>query len=139
METDYGFHIIKVTDKIPALGDFTVAHLFLGISKNATSADSAEFRAKIDSIYQLLQGGAKFEDLVKQFSDDKGSAAKGGVLPKRGVNRLMPEFIASISKLQNAGDYSVPIYPGLWLAYRKTCGTQTCRYIRQGKPTSNKK
>jgi peptidyl-prolyl cis-trans isomerase SurA len=129
VRTDYGFHIIKVTDKIPALGDFTVAHLFLGISKSATSADSARVRAKIDSIYQLLQGGAKFEDLVKQFSDDKGSAAKGGVLPKRGVNRLMPEFIASISKLQNVGDYSVPVLtPGYgWhivkLVERKPAGT----------------
>jgi peptidyl-prolyl cis-trans isomerase SurA len=129
VRTDYGFHLIKVTDNIPALGDFTVAHLFLGIPKGATSADSAKIKARIDSIYHLLQNGAKFEDLVKQASDDKGSAAKGGVLPKRSVNRLMPEFIAAVSKLQNVGDYTAPVLtPGYgWhivkLVERKPIGT----------------
>lgn len=129
VKTDYGFHVIKVTDKIPALGDFTVAHLFLSIPKGATSADSAKVKSRIDSIYKLLQDGAKFEDMVKQFSDDKGSATKGGVLPKRSVNRLMPEFIAAVAKLQNVGDYTPPVQtPGYgWhivkLVDRKPMGT----------------
>ncbi|MCX6286559.1 MAG: peptidylprolyl isomerase [Bacteroidetes bacterium] len=109
IRTDYGFHIIKVTDRIPALGDFVVAHLFLSIPKGATAADSAKVKAKIDSLYSQLKAGAKFEDLVKMNSDDKGSSAKGGVLPKRGVNRLMPEFIAAISTIRNVGDFSEPV------------------------------
>ena len=109
IRTDYGFHIIKVTDRITSLGEFVVAHLFLGIPKGATAADSARVKSKIDSLYAQLKAGAKFEDLVKMFSEDKGSSSKGGVLPKRGVNRLMPEFIAAISTIQNVGDYSVPV------------------------------
>ncbi len=129
IRTDYGYHIIKVTDRITALGDFMVAHLFLSIPKGATLADSARVKAKIDSLYALLKSGAKFEDLVKTNSDDKGSAPKGGVLPKRGVNRLMPEFIAAISKIKNVGDFSEPVQtPGYgWhivkLVERKPFGT----------------
>ena len=109
IRTDYGFHIIKVTDRIPSLGDFVVAHLFLGIPKGATAADSARVKSKIDSLYALLKAGARFEDLVKNFSEDKGSSSKGGVLPKRGVNRLMPEFIAAIATIPNVGDFSKPV------------------------------
>ncbi|MCX6281975.1 MAG: peptidylprolyl isomerase [Bacteroidetes bacterium] len=129
IRTDYGFHVIKVTDRVTALGDFVVAHLFLGIPKGASPADSARVKAKIDSLYSLLKAGAKFEDLVKTNSEDKGSSAKGGVLPKRGVNRLMPEFIAAISKIQNVGDFSEPVItPGYgWhivkLIERKPIGT----------------
>ena len=109
IRTDYGYHIIKVTDRINALGDFVVAHLFLGIPKGAAAADSARIKSKIDSLYAQLKAGAKFEDLVKINSEDKGSSSKGGVLPKRGVNRLMPEFIAAIAKIQNVGDFSEPV------------------------------
>jgi len=66
VKTDYGFHVIKVTDKIPALGDFTVAHLFLSVPKGATSADS--LRIKDPDRFQYTNScrtGAKFEDLVK--------------------------------------------------------------------------
>ena len=129
VRTDYGFHIVKVTDHITALNEFVVAHLFLGFPKNATAADSAKVKARIDSLYVLLKGGAKFEDLVKTNSEDKGSSSRGGVLPKRGVNRLMPEFIAAIATIQNVGDFSTPVLtPGYgWhiikLVERKPIGT----------------
>jgi len=129
IRTDYGYHIIKVTDRVTALGDFVVAHLFLGIPKGATAADSARVKAKIDTLYTQLKAGANFEELVKANSEDKGSSPKGGVLPKRGVNRLMPEFIAAIAKIRNVGDFSEPVLtPGYgWhivkLTERKPIGT----------------
>ncbi len=109
IRTDYGYHFIKVTEKRPALGKVVIAHLFLTIPKNASAEDSLRVKLRIDSIYQQLQKGAKFEDLVRQYSDDKGSSAKEGVLPKFGVNRMVPEFITAIYPLENIGDYSTPI------------------------------
>ncbi|MEI7499160.1 MAG: peptidylprolyl isomerase [Bacteroidota bacterium] len=109
VHTEYGFHLIKVTAKRPAIGKVTVAHIFMSIPKNATAADSARIRLRIDSVYNRLTTGSSFEDLVKQYSDDKGSAAKGGVLPAFGVNRMVPEFIEAIYLLNNIGDYTKPI------------------------------
>jgi len=109
VHTEYGYHLIKVTNSRPALGKVTVAHIFLGIPKNATAMDSARVHKRIDSVYTLLKGGSAFEDLVKVFSDDKGSAAKGGILPAFGVNRMVPEFIEAIYPLQEAGEYTKPI------------------------------
>ena len=109
VRTEYGFHVIKLTAKKPAMGKVTVAHIFLAIPKNATTQDSARIKARIDSVYAKLQSGSSFEDLVKLYSDDKGSAAKGGVLPKFGVNRMVSEFIDAISGLSNPGDYTTPV------------------------------
>jgi peptidyl-prolyl cis-trans isomerase SurA len=109
VHTEYGYHLIKVTAKQPAMGKVIVAHLFLAIPKGANHQDSLRVAAKADSIYGLLKAGGNWDELVKQYSDDKGSAGKGGVLPKFGVNRMVPEFIAAIYKLQAPGDYTPPI------------------------------
>jgi peptidyl-prolyl cis-trans isomerase SurA len=109
VRTEYGYHIIKVNGKYPAMRKVTVAHLYLSIPKGATEADSARIHHKIDSVYQLLRNGGNWDELVKQYSDDKGSSPKGGVLPKFGVNRMVPEFIDAIYKMKQPGDYSEPI------------------------------
>ncbi len=107
--TEYGYHLIKLTKKQPAMGKVTVAHLYRAIPKNATVEDSLRVHQKIDTIYFMLNTGAKWDSLVTVFSDDKGSAARGGALPKFGVNRMVPEFIEAIYQLENIGDYSKPI------------------------------
>ncbi len=109
VRTEYGYHVIKVTDRRPALGKVTVAHIFLAIQKNATAEDSARVHQRIDSIYTKLTSGSLFEDLVKSCSDDKGSAAKGGVLPSFGVNRMVPEFVEAIYSLDKPGEFTKPI------------------------------
>ncbi len=109
VHTEYGYHLIKVTARRAALGKVTVAHIFMAIPKNASADDSARIQKRIDSVYTRLTGGTAFEDLVKAYSDDKGSAAKGGVLPAFGVNRMVPEFIEAIYTLKNPGDITKPI------------------------------
>lgn len=77
VRTRFGYHLIKVNDKRPAKGKVTVAHIML-IEKKDDSTFSPKER--IFEIYRELQEGASFEDLAKQFSDDKSSASNGGKL-----------------------------------------------------------
>ncbi len=128
VRTDYGYHLIKVTDKKDAMGKVTVSHIFKMLPKDASHNDSVIIKRKIDSVYQKLTAGANWDEIVKMFSDDKGSAAKGGLLPEFGVNRMVPEFIVAIYKLKNAGDISQPLMtPYGWhiikLIKRKDPGT----------------
>ncbi|NOX48056.1 MAG: hypothetical protein GXO89_13865 [Chlorobi bacterium] len=109
VRSDFGYHLIKVTDRIPAQGSMEVAHLFLKIPENSTPADSANIKSRIDSLYQRIQNGEDFKDLVKEYSDDKGSAGRGGMLPKFEVNRMVPQFIQAISHLSDSGDISTPV------------------------------
>jgi peptidyl-prolyl cis-trans isomerase SurA len=109
VRTDFGYHIIKVTDRIPAQGSIEAAHLFLQMPENATGQDSINLQLKIDSLYRRIQDGESYEDIVKNYSDDKGSAVRGGLLPKFNVNRMVPEFIRAISLMSDSGDISKPL------------------------------
>lgn len=106
--TEYGYHIIKVTDKRKAMGTVTVAHIFMPVPKDANHQDSMKVEQRMDTVYQKLMMGAKWDSMVKQYSEDKGSAMKGGILPKFGVNKLVPEFIEVVYNLNEKGDFSKP-------------------------------
>lgn len=109
VRSDFGYHIIKVTDRIPAQGSIEAAHLFLQMPENASAADSVEIQNKADELYKRIQNGESYDELVKEYSDDKGSATKGGLLPKFNVNRMVPEFIQVISAMKDSGDISKPV------------------------------
>ncbi len=109
IRTDFGYHLIKVTDRKKAMGKVQVAHILISVPQNASISDSISAKLKADSVYFKLKQGEKFDDLVKQYTDDKGSASKGGLLPEFGVNRMIPTFIVAISKLEKTGDFTQPV------------------------------
>jgi peptidyl-prolyl cis-trans isomerase SurA len=108
VRTDYGYHLIKVTDKQPALGQAQVEHIFVAVPPNATQQDSIQKKMKIDAANEKLHQGVAFEEVVKEFSEDKGSAANGGKLPWFGSNRMVPEFIVATRNLKDSGSVSEP-------------------------------
>jgi len=109
IRTDFGYHLVRVTDRKPAMGTAQVAHLYLQMPKDATTQDSSRLKQKADSIYDRIQKGDKYEELVKKLSDDKGSANRGGVLPPFTVNRMVPEFIVAVTTLKDTGQISRPV------------------------------
>jgi peptidyl-prolyl cis-trans isomerase SurA len=108
VRSEFGYHLIKVTDRKPAMGKVQIAHILFLYPKNATAADSAALQPKAEAAYKKLQAGDEFGVVAKEFSEDKGTSDKGGVLPWFGVNRMVPEFIAQIAKLKQAGEYTAP-------------------------------
>ena len=108
VRTDYGYHLIYVTDKQPALGQAQVAHIFVAMPPNATTADSTQKKMKIDAAYEKIKSGVKFEDVVAEFSEDKSSSGNGGKLPWFGSNRMVPEFIVETRNLKDTGTVSQP-------------------------------
>lgn len=104
VRTPVGYHIIMVTDRRPALGKVQAAHIL--IKANPGKEDSVKTR--IDEAYKRLQAGEDFETLVKEYSDDKGTAAKGGVLPWFGSFRMVPGFVLPLYDMK-PGDISRPV------------------------------
>jgi len=109
VRSDFGYHIIEVTDKVPAQGSIEAAHLYLQMPDSATAADSAAKEKEAMEVYQRIKDGESFEALVKGYSDDKGSASRGGILPAFNVNRMVPEFIQAISTMSDSGQVSKPV------------------------------
>jgi len=108
VRSDFGYHLIKLTDKIPAIGKIQLAHIILVYPAKATLDDSLKVADSANMAYKLLKEGNDFGDVAKKFSDDISTSGKGGVLPWFGVNRLLPDFTLNILKLKEKGDYSEP-------------------------------
>ncbi|HOT15398.1 MAG TPA: peptidylprolyl isomerase [Bacteroidales bacterium] len=106
--TIYGYHIVEILDRRPSKGEIRAAHIMVAFPENSTpqSVDSA--KAKIAEIYQKLKQGESFEELAKQYSDDKRSAAKGGDLGWFGSGDMIPEFEKNAFALEKDSDYSAP-------------------------------
>lgn len=111
VRTRFGYHIIKVEDRRPDPGEIHCAHIMIKVAGTVASNDTAEInaKAKIYEIYAKVKAGEKFEDLAAQYSEDKGSAKNGGVLPWFGTGRMVPEFEKAAFALKADGDISAPI------------------------------
>ncbi|MFN5710396.1 MAG: peptidylprolyl isomerase [Bacteroidota bacterium] len=112
VRTRFGYHIILKTDERPNQGQITVAHIMVKTpQKDAAVKDTSKTdpKAKIDEMYAKIKAGADFAEMAKQFSDDKGSAKKGGELPMFGTGRMVIEFEKAAFALKNDGDMSMPI------------------------------
>jgi peptidyl-prolyl cis-trans isomerase C len=57
-----------------------------------------------------IKGGAKFEDLAKQFSKDPGSAKNGGDLDWSNPKAYVPEFAAAAQKLNKGQMTDAPVH-----------------------------
>ncbi len=108
VRSDFGYHLIKVTDRKPALGRVQVAHILLRIPAGATAADSAAVAQKAQDAYSRILNGEEFARLAEQLSDDKSTATKGGVLPWFGANKMIPEFIKEVSALKEINQVALP-------------------------------
>lgn len=109
VRTKFGYHLIKVADVRDNRGEVTVAHIMLTKQQSGTPEEVAKLKSTIQDIYTKLKQGEKFEDLANQFSQDKNSASRGGVLPKFGSGQLSSEEFENKSfGLNNVGDYTEP-------------------------------
>lgn len=91
IRTQFGYHILKITGKMPYRGDILVRHILI----NSPSTDSPDkqriAKDKIDSIYSLLKSGrGTFSDLAKQYSDNMQSKNNGGEMPR--FNDFSPQI-----------------------------------------------
>ncbi len=108
--TRFGYHVIKVVDKRPARGTIKVAHIMVKADRKLTGEAAAVPKQKIDEIYgKLTKDGQEFAVLAKQFSDDKGSARRGGELPEFNAGKMVEEFENAAFGLEKDGEFSKPI------------------------------
>ena len=108
-KTRFGYHIVKVIDKRYNKGEVTIAHIMILKPTTKDSQLDAKAKQTIDDIYQKIQQGERFENLAQQFSEDKSSAPKGGVLQRFGSGQLSSEEFENVAfSLQNKDDISKP-------------------------------
>lgn len=109
VETQFGYHIIKVHSRRPNPGEFLFAHIMVLVPRNASDEVKKQKEAEIRAIYAELKAGADFATLAKERSEDKGTAVRGGELPWVSSGQFVKEFEDAGFALKNKGDISEPV------------------------------
>lgn len=104
IESSAGQHLLWLIDKKSsqnALQQQTKARHIL-LSANAIR-DQKQTQEALETIYQRILKGEDFASLAKEFSEDKGSALKGGDLDWTVQGTMVPEFEAVMNETSVGG------------------------------------
>jgi peptidyl-prolyl cis-trans isomerase SurA len=107
--TSFGYHIVKTTDRQPAMGSVQVAHIFFQTKPEYTQAQNDSLLRLANDVYGKLQNDGQWETLVRQYSNDKATISYNGILPWFTCNRMDPNFIIAIRQLKDKGDIAPPV------------------------------
>ena len=80
VQTKFGFHIVKVTDRKPRVPKIKASHILISYMDAAGQVDSVNAKLTVDSVLAELKAGKDFGDVAKRYSDDTGTKDKGGDL-----------------------------------------------------------
>ncbi len=101
IRTAFGYHIIKVADKKPAVGSIRARHIMVRFtSPEPDSLEIEKAHSKIIAIQDSLKKGLDFEAMAIQFSDDGSSAPNGGDLGYFSRRRWIQSFDEEVFKLK---------------------------------------
>ena len=89
-------------------GLFQASHILIRLPQQASAAEQARAKQRIDSLYMVLKGGADFAEVAKAHSEDPGSARDGGMLPWFAKGQLLREFEVVALAMQ-PGELSKPV------------------------------
>lgn len=104
----FGYHVIKVMKKRPAMPEMKAAHIMIKHEQGSENNDNSKAKKQIEDIHQKLIAGEDFATLAKRYSDDKSSAQRGGTLPAFTTGRMVPEFEESVYHLEQKGQITRP-------------------------------
>lgn len=108
VKTNYGYHLIKVTKRQARIPKIRAKHILISYFDADGKADSLSAKLTADSVYAMLKEGADFEELVLKYSDDTGTASKGGDLGFF-ERRQMVQAFDEMAFSMDIGDISEPV------------------------------
>ncbi len=109
VRTRFGYHLIRLDSIQPNPGQVHVAHIMIAVPPNASEQQKKAARDTINMILDKLRNGADFSEMAQKYSQDYGTARKGGVLPWFGPGRMIPDFADAAFALKEKGELSGPV------------------------------
>lgn len=107
VRTQFGYHLIYVRDKVPAMAKIFISQIFINDSLALRGEARPEIKAKLAEIQTALKTNS-FEEVVTQFSEDVASKEKQGRMDPFTPNRRPGDYVAAAIKLK-PGQHSEPV------------------------------
>jgi peptidyl-prolyl cis-trans isomerase SurA len=105
VQTQFGYHIIKLVDKTPK--NFHAKHILL--MERPEAADSSRVETLAANLLDSLAAGADWGELVKQYSSDETSRATEGEMGWFALADLPPNYREAAEQL-DPGQISKPLW-----------------------------
>jgi len=108
VRTKNSWIIFRVTAQRPAAGKWKIAQILFSYPPEAQASDKARIAALADSVWNLINQGASFADMARQYSNDTLTYLVGGEMPEFGTGKFAPEFEEQVLALKTDGMLSKP-------------------------------
>lgn len=109
VRTQFGYHLVYVQDKIPAVAKMYVSQIFIKDSTALDSkADHSEALRKAAIIRQEWNKGVSFDSLAIAYSDDPSTKKSGGRMEPFSPNRRPGNYVYAAINLKK-GEISEPV------------------------------
>ncbi|MCH8169671.1 MAG: peptidylprolyl isomerase [Bacteroidetes bacterium] len=105
VNTKYGYHIIKITDKRKRVPEIRASHILISFT-NKGKTDTSMAYNQVKMIFDSLKIGGNFSDLAKKYSNDTGSKDMGGDLGFFKRRAMVKSFDEAAFNLKKTGDLS---------------------------------
>ena len=84
-------------------------HILIEVTGDATEDEIKKAQEKAVSLVQKIRDGASFEDVAREYSDDRGSAGNGGDLGYLTRDMMMDPAFADVAFALKQGEVSEPV------------------------------
>lgn len=108
VRTQFGYHLVYVQEKVPAMSKIFLSQIFIADSLALSNVERPDMRAKKLEIQRRLKDGASFESLVEEFSDDLATKEKGGSMLPFIPSKRPGNYVSAAIHLQ-PGQVSEPV------------------------------
>lgn len=109
VRTQFGYHLIYVQDKIPAIAKLFVSQIF--VRDTSALGKDADHHVALDRcalVKHLYQQGESFDSLAARYSDDQATRNSGGRMEPFAPNRRPGNYTAAAIALKK-GQISDPV------------------------------
>ncbi len=107
--SQFGYHILKVTDRRSNKGEVKVAQIMIQVSRSGGPEADMAGKKRADSVMAKLKAGVPFGTLVQEYSDDKFTVNDSGVMKPFGVGKMVPDFEAAAFAMKKPGEIAGPV------------------------------
>ena len=106
IETRDGIILLRRISSRKATEKISASQILISVAEDAGNEEIQRRKNRADSIYTLLLKGRSFEEMVKQFSEDRSSNENDGLIDNLELGKYDPIFEKNILRLQKDNDIS---------------------------------
>ena len=109
VRSQYGYHLVYVQEKVPAMSQIYLSQIFIADTQALTGVSNPKVMDKVREVSRRLNdGSSSFAEVAQEFSEDMATKDIGGVMTPFQPSRRPGNYVSAAIHLQ-PGEVSEPV------------------------------